>query len=312
MKNLIFILSVLFLALGTMDAYSQNWFKKVGDKATDTAKRRVEQKVEEKTRKAVDDAFDGKIGKDKKSKKDSKKSDKKTKNGKNNEVDEVYDDGEDKAVKSKPQKAQSPEITHAKIDFVPGDDVFFVDSLANEPMGEFPSMWDLKSGNAEVASVNGVKCINLVGKTTITPFMEEKHYLPDVFTLELDVLYPVSEEGVGTNDGFHYSFYDALNNKVIGLTLGLMHPSNKTQSVSYDWINGESENEGQTDLNFKRSEFNHIAISFNKRALKVYVNGSRVVNIPRCNAPAYFTLYGETGARGAGQFITNIRIAKGK
>ena len=179
-------------------------------------------------------------------------------------------------------------------------------------MGEFPSMWDLKSGNAEVASVNGVKCINLVRKTTITPFMEEKHYLPDVFTLELDVLYPVSEEGVGTNDGFHYSFYDALNNKVIGLTLGLMHPSNKTQSVSYDWINGESENEGQTDLNFKRGEFNHIAISFNKRALKVYVNGSRVVNIPRCNAPAYFTLYGETGARGAGQFITNIRIAKGK
>ena len=71
MKNLIFILSVLFLALGTMDAYSQNWFKKVGDKATDTAKRSVEQKVEEKTRKAVDDAFDGKIGKDKKSKKDS-------------------------------------------------------------------------------------------------------------------------------------------------------------------------------------------------------------------------------------------------
>ncbi|MBR3846518.1 MAG: OmpA family protein, partial [Alistipes sp.] len=79
----------------------------------------------------------------------------------------------------------SLEMTYAKSDFVPGDEIFFEDNLANEQMGEFPSQWDLLNGNAEVASMAGVQAINLEkGSTaTIAPLMKEKNYLPDVFTL---------------------------------------------------------------------------------------------------------------------------------
>jgi hypothetical protein len=41
-------------------------------------------------------------------------------------------------------------MAYAKSDFVAGDEIIFEDLLTGEKLGEFPSMWDLKEGNAEV------------------------------------------------------------------------------------------------------------------------------------------------------------------
>jgi outer membrane protein OmpA-like peptidoglycan-associated protein len=62
---------------------------------------------------------------------------------------------------------------------------------------------------------------------------------------------------------------------------------------------------------FNLSDFNHIAISFNKRALKFYINGTRMVNIPRCDAPTRFQLFSYQGEAQDERFIKNIRMAKG-
>lgn len=46
-------------------------------------------------------------------------------------------------------------ISYAKYDFTPGNEVIFEDDLKNEQKGEFPSKWDLIEGNAEIAQING-------------------------------------------------------------------------------------------------------------------------------------------------------------
>jgi len=57
--------------------------------------------------------------------------------------------------------------------------------------------------------------------------------------------------------------------------------------------------------------WHHVAMSFNKRAWKVYINGVRIVNVPNvATPPAWFKVKG--GYIGAGNLLyTNFRIAKG-
>lgn len=77
-----------------------------------------------------------------------------------------------------------------KYNFVAGDKVMFEDNLIGEENGEFPSRWDLKKGNAEVASFRGETVINLVQTgSEISPLMKTKNWAPETFTIEFDVFF---------------------------------------------------------------------------------------------------------------------------
>ena len=68
------------------------------------------------------------------------------------------------------------------------------------------------------------------------------------------------------------------------------------------------------DDNLDQSFWRHIALSFNIRALKVYLDDTRLVNIPNvgCN-PTGMTIgvpsFNSAGTKGINRFIKNIRIA---
>jgi len=49
-----------------------------------------------------------------------------------------------------------------------------------------------------------------------------------------------------------------------------------------------------------------VSVSFNQRAMKIYVDGVRVVNAPNMQKPSSFYLFGREGI-----YIKNIRLAKG-
>ena len=83
------------------------------------------------------------------------------------------------------------------------------------------------------------------------------------------------------------------------------------REIDWNWQNGGEGLDGTGTAKFNMSDFNHIAISFNKRALKFYVNGVRAANIPRCDAPTRFQIYSYSGIDTANRFIKNVRIAKG-
>ena len=298
MKRLVMMLMVLVAVGGTTEVSAQSFLKKLGKKIEETAKRKVENKVERTTEKAMDAVLDGKGTSNN--------------NNGNNNADEVYDNG-DGAAQAKPQKGQSLETTYAKSDFVPGDEIIFEDNLANEQMGEFPSQWDLIEGSVEVANIAGRQCIYFDPKgATVAPLMKDmKSYLPDVFTLELDFF--ANRYRSGFCDGYVFRFYNA-EKKVLEIDMNYTstQEGNKDIHWNYDTPSGDYRG-GDAQIIVQPEAWNHLAISFNKRALKVYVNGIRIANIPNMAAPVRFDVVGrEWGTPDTfREAITNIRLAQG-
>lgn len=228
---------------------------------------------------------------------------------------------------------------YSKCDFVAGDEIFFEDNLAGEQLGEFPSKWDLLEGSGEVAKINGDLCINFPPKTDenagnhskIEPLMKNApRYLPDVFTMEFDWYIFENNAGhlTGKNNEIEINFFNdhgesnrKPNETVIELILSQNNDNNNgTYSLHIqptgetDWYQGRNSSGAYT---IKIGAWNHFAISFNKRALKIYVNGTRIVNIPNCWAPQRFTMETSNRYIGNGNHvkegtnIRNIRLAKG-
>lgn len=301
MKRLVMMVLVLVAVGGTTEVNAQSFLKKLGKKVENAAKNAIERNAERKTEEAVDKVFEGDFGKGKKDK------DKQNNNG-NNNADAVYDNG-DATAQTQPQKGQSLEMTYAKSDFVPGDEIIFEDLVDNEQLGEFPSMWDLKKGAAEVATVNGKKAITFGGENTkIAPLMKDMtNYLPEKFTLEMDLIMAPARQ----NDSWYeLNFYNADKREIMN-----MYIDNKVNncvewtytSTSGDRIDGSFDTRGLIQTN----GWHHLAISFNKRALKIYIDGIRIANIPNMSQPANFDfeLIKMNGCKT--NYVTNIRLAQG-
>ena len=306
MKKILFLSLALLLVCGTAQA---QFGKKLGDAIKKSAEnatvRKAEQKTDEAVSKGIDKATDPNSYKG--DGKDEKNDDSKAKkSSKKSSSDDEDDDDEPTAAPQ--QGVKAAEMAYAKSDFVAGDEIIFEDLLIGEKLGEFPSMWDLKEGNAEVANVNGENAIHMEIATLIMPFMKEKNYLPDVFTIEFDLFIPKREK-LGLNSRYNIDLVDA-NGKVAFQIYCYL--TNDQITVNWNWKSGGENSSGKVEnFPFNRDEFNHFAISFNKRAMKAYVNGNRFVNIPRCDAPARFQVYSYQGAAEDKRFIKNLRIAKG-
>ncbi len=303
MKRLLTLLLILAFAAGATEVYSQSWLKKLGKKVENAAKRTVERKAEQKTEEVVDGVFEGAedavTGKGKKS----------SNNNASNDEEYAEEKETSAASKEKKQTPQSLEMTYAKNDFVAGDEIIFEDPMTNEQMGEFPSQWDLLRGTAEVASMDGLKCIQLeAGSTsTIAPLMKDMNsYLPDVFTVEFDYwVNSYTETGEIPSQRYILQFYDAEGTTVMSLVFA-------EGRVDWDYkaATGDNRNGALSNYKEKINSWSHMAVSFNKRAFKAYINGSRVVNIPSMKAPVRLSIENTTWSDHR-TMVTNFRIAKG-
>ncbi len=320
MKRFLTLLLVLVVAAGTTEAYSQSWLKALGRKAEDAAKRAVERNVERAVDRSVDKAFDESEDAVKGAAKGNKNRD----NDRNSGYEEQqYDEAQAEVAEQQPAAPaapakQEPTMNWNKFDFVSGDEVIFDDQLANEKIGEFPSQWDLGDGYAEVAEINGKKVIYGTVETCIMPYMKEKHYLPDVFTIEFDIYVPQGKRDdgymvgpeLGGNSRYDINLVGADDRNVFRLYWYHHYWAAENTDVSWGWISGGEYKSGEIDYPFKYDDFNRVSISFNQRALKVYLNETRIVNIPRCDAPKSFNIYFSQGEKEY-RFIKDIRIAKG-
>ena len=290
MKKLFFMLIVAFACAGTADA--QGWLKKLGKVAEDAAKRTVESNVDRKTSQAVDDAMNPDA--DRKSSKKSSSSD----------GDASYDEEE--------VEPQEENATYEQTDFVPGAVAFFEDNLQNEQMGEFPSKWDLIEGSTDVAIMKGKKCIHFEPGTRIEPLMtNQQSYIPDVFTLEFD--FWMNDPKTEMSNCYELEFKDADGGDVyeirIGESYSKLEVTCRFMSTTGDWRDSGA---GKT-WEMKKNDWNHFAMSFNKRALKIYVNNKRVINIPNCKSAVRMKIHQADwgGFHGNKNYMTNFRYAKG-
>lgn len=221
------------------------------------------------------------------------------------------------AAAPQPEK-KAAESAYAKSDFVRGDEVFFDDDFANEQMGEFPSKWDLNEGSVEVASLNGQQyMLGTEWSYNVEPLMKnQKNWLPDQFTLEFD-LYISNEEEVGSAIWHLYLVSNKSNwNALVGDIDFWWRPEDEGVILRYGSMRKpdnentvDGEEEALVRKSMKINDWNHFALSFNKRALKFYLNGTRIFQVPNMMAPEKIQFYCEGDYKYRG--YANVVLAKG-
>ena len=286
MKRLILPFTLLFAVCIGINA--QGFLKKLKDKAIERVQDKIENKVERETDEAMDEVLDG------------KKKERSARPQRETADDAV---GED-----------SPSIATSS-DFKRGSVILFQDDVTAETVGEFPSKWDMFSGTTEVKTIAGVKAINPTDNAQIQPLIKEQGaYLPEEFTIEYDFYYWPSKDDVGLNDiklilavTKDRSEFPGEGHDTGDLTaFVLRHGVCNTEEHVY-MFNGN--HDGSFEYSFKKG-WNHVALSFNKRALKVYFNDKRVVNLPRVNQPTWMCFQVPFDYKNL-TFIRNVVIAKG-
>ncbi|MDR0575751.1 MAG: OmpA family protein [Tannerella sp.] len=157
----------LLLVCGTAQA---QFGKRLGNAIENAAKnatiRKAEQKTDEAVSKGIDKATDPDTYKDK--------------DGNNVETPES-----NVSTKQPQQDAKVADMAYAKTDFVSGDEIIFEDLLTGEKLGEFPSMWNLVSGNAEIVSAGGQNAIQIMDNGKITPLMKTPKNYPYGITFDI-------------------------------------------------------------------------------------------------------------------------------
>ena len=295
MMKRLFLMLMLAIAF-SVNADAQGWLNRLKDKAVDAAKNAVERNVERKADKEASDASDAVLNK----KKGSKKS-----KGDEADLDEAEDD-------------DTPVAQNQKSDFVRGSVILFEDDFAAETVGEFPSKWDLLDGNAEVKTLGGVKAVEVTNNGVITPLIKEKGaYLPEEFTIEYEFYYWTDgKDDIGLND-MKITLASTTDRSQWagyygdGVAFCLVHGVYDTESHHYAYNNGNGNETKDTHFEYKfKKGWNKVAISFNKRALKVYLNGKRVVNLPKVLQPTWMSFQVPFDYENL-TFIRNVVIAKG-
>ena len=236
----------------------------------------------------------------------------------NQDTPEISGDGDESGSGRNQPEARGNQQTQSilkwnKYDFVPGEKIIFEDNQEGEENGEFPSRWDLAGGGSiENASFGDQNVIYFKeAESCIIPFFKEpaKDNLPDLFTVEFDCWFEPDEYCQ-----YYVDFRDHKNQSESKIDIDPL-----IINANHAGINdvGESfypgyEEKGEITSGYWR----HVAISFNTRALKVYLDDARVVNIPNLGInPEGLTIccdkMNSAGATGINRFVKNIRIAEG-
>jgi outer membrane protein OmpA-like peptidoglycan-associated protein len=286
MRRLLFVSAMAFLVVSASVSYAGfDILKKVQDKV----ERKIDHEIDESIDKGLDETEKAVKGEGSESTGESSRSQTKSPEKK----------GKQESSSSSGTSQQNLKAW-SKYDFVPGDEIIFHDDLVDEENGEFPSRWDLYRGNVEIAVYGGENVINFatVQACDIVPLMtQEGDYLPEKFTLEFDAYF---SEFCTT---YWVRFSDVINQK----------PPKSLPSITIRATDVSVGGFGGTSLTTREYPFwEHIAMSFNTRALKIYFGEKRVTNIPNLRAePMGLTLSSRQCHQGKQALIKNIRIAKG-
>ena len=263
---------------------------KIEQEAEKRAERRINKKIDKEFDKA-EDVIDGK------------------KSGENEVKEGSENSNQSSQNTSQKNEANSPTVVWSKFDFIPGDEVIFEDGpSAHEENGEFPSRWDLVKGQVEIANVNGESVLMFIdGAPAIVPYLKnsKEDYLPEIFTIEFDFYKPVNGNRISV-----YLFDDKNQNKAnsaMYMDIGSTRVDEKLAEV-----NGQIP--GIDYSNDQDARWMHISIAFTTGKLKVYVDDTRVINIPHYSGnPSGLTLqaYWAELKEDKPFYFKNIRIAKG-
>ena len=183
-----------------------------------------------------------------------------------------------------------------KFDFVPGDNVMFIDDFTQDELGEFPARWKLVGGTFEVAEQQGqrwLRCVSIDGHVR----MKVPPNLPEFWTLEFDA--------------------DRLDNAGNTLTVSAVTASGVTVWEAAFPFSGRNMSFRCGDI-FSDTPFagqpggrHHFMFMARGNAIKAYIDRDRMASVPDISAsgvPAEidFRLWSSNQP-----MIANVRFAEG-
>jgi OOP family OmpA-OmpF porin len=183
-------------------------------------------------------------------------------------------------------------------DFVPGDKIIFEDDFLNDQDGEFPSHWDLISGQGVINKINGQPAFLLTegNYVKVKPIMKTESYLTDPFTVEFDFFAkqgsytPLVFFKTGDGDGKHISFGTEVHTGYFEHELSGTYPGDK---ATFD------------------NKWHHAALIYKNGQMKCYVDQYRVLVIPKCGFVPEAVEIGGIGSNDNPLVYSNFRVASG-
>ena len=187
-----------------------------------------------------------------------------------------------------------------KFDYLPGDNVLFMDDFSQEELGEFPSRWNLAIGTFEVAEMGGERWLRCTASDgTIRMKLPAMEALPEFWTLEFDFH--------GTAPMASALTVRAVNARGKAAWEATFPQGNDMALRSGD-IFSTTPLEGMTTPAGRH----HVMFMARGQALKVYIDQQRMASVPDISVPAglpsqlEIRLWAKTGP-----MITNVRFAEG-
>ena len=292
----------------------QKLTKKAQNAAERTVERRVEQETSEKTDQVLDSILEPGQGKD--------APDSPTNKGGGGAGAPQESQGTSTGTPGAENAGKSSLEIYGKFDFVRGDEVLYFDDFADDFIGDFPVKWDT-NGSGEVVAVgpDSEKWFELKEGSVYFPNLSE---LPEDYTIEMDILTQgldrntssTAHLSISLEENNSYDYYRAGRNAV-----NLKVPYCQYGAIGlsiWNKIGGETTINNRIDLDIRQTvlEKHHISIGVNGQRLRLWINETKYVDVPKLVAPGSVLNYLRLEAEGLreGQdrlFVKNLLVAKG-
>lgn len=313
-KKLLGLLTLLcFMAVPT----HAQFLKKLGQRAQRAAERTVENRVDRETTKKTDQALDSIL--------EPGSADVGSAPSTGGAGSTPSSSGGNKASQTGPSGTSSGEPSlsvYSKFDFVPGDETLFFDDFSNDFVGDFPSKWDT-NGSGEVVTLSGSseKWFELKSQSTYFPNISS---LPEDYTIEFDLLTvgvdqntsSVALLSISLDENNSYDYYRAGKNGV-NLKIPLVQYVVPHIGI-WNKINDETIINNSVEAEIRNAIVHqpHISIAVNGQRLRLWVNQTKYVDVPKLVPPGqvlhYLRLFPDGLRDGEDRiFINNLKVAKG-
>ena len=192
-------------------------------------------------------------------------------------------------------------------DFVPGNKVLFYTDFSEDKVGNFARGLKYRSGPAEVIERDDVKVLRATGTAEFLIPVGKK--LPERFTLEIDIIAPLS----------------GVMNRALGIEGGAAQMADdKSAWITWNpqggWIQGSGQNMSTSGVKTPDAlvsafagNVTHVRMLMDGAYFKMYANERRLYNMPelafRRDSVIRITL-GGTEEDGMAVYVTSIRVAE--
>lgn len=210
---------------------------------------------------------------------------------------------------------------YSKFDFVSGEKVVAVEDFEQDAVGDFPAKWNTNAGG-EIVTIDGQKGKWLKASDRGLFFPDFVNQLPENFTLEFDMM--ISEDVSENMSGLMVFFPEISKRKAtFDASFGTdpqvgfdIHPMPSQEgSTSSAWVfdkNNEKILENTIPFAWKQGVVNRISIWRQKSRIRLYVNETKVWDLPRAfDLSLKYSMLFNNNLFGGANFITNLRIAEG-